>query len=152
MSCLITGVSSLARTGIDYRTTYTAYITDFAAIREQEKRKSGNFFCSPSAPGSNQPSTAGPEAAPGSASPDCHAGVIFYGLSSYVYDLGVSDEFKNFTNVNSAIIDRKAFDERSFVSFKANSMMIPFLPIRLRWRVRLRTFGSKQQRVVLPRP
>ncbi len=44
------------------------------------------------------------------------AGVISYGLSSYGYDLRVSDEFKIFTNVNSAIIDPKAFDERSFVS------------------------------------
>src|SRR5579859_5086742 len=43
-------------------------------------------------------------------------GVISYGLSSYGYDLRVSDEFKIFTNVNSAIIDPKAFDERSFVS------------------------------------
>jgi len=39
-------------------------------------------------------------------------GVISYGLSSYGYDLRVSDEFKIFTNVNSAIIDPKAFDER----------------------------------------
>ena len=36
-------------------------------------------------------------------------GVISYGLSSYGYDLRVSDEFKIFTNVNSAIIDPKAF-------------------------------------------
>ena len=34
-------------------------------------------------------------------------GVISYGLSSYGYDLRVSDEFKIFTNVNSAIIDPK---------------------------------------------
>ena len=43
-------------------------------------------------------------------------GVISYGLSSYGYDLRVSDEFKIFTNVNSAIIDPKDFDERSFVT------------------------------------
>jgi len=30
-------------------------------------------------------------------------GVISYGLSSYGYDLRVSDEFKIFTNVNSAV-------------------------------------------------
>ena len=47
-------------------------------------------------------------------------GVISYGLSSYGYDLRVSDEFKIFTNVNSAIIDPKAFDERSFVSVEAD--------------------------------
>ena len=52
-------------------------------------------------------------------------GVISYGLSSYGYDLRVSDEFKVFTNVNSAIIDPKAFDERSFVSVQAESVIIP---------------------------
>jgi dCTP deaminase len=54
-----------------------------------------------------------------------HEGVISYGLSSYGYDLRVSDEFKIFTNVNSAIIDPKAFDERSFVSVKASSVIVP---------------------------
>ena len=52
-------------------------------------------------------------------------GVISYGLSSYGYDLRVSDEFKIFTNVNSAIIDPKAFDERSFVTVVADSVIIP---------------------------
>ena len=52
-------------------------------------------------------------------------GVISYGLSSYGYDLRVSDEFKIFTNVNSAIIDPKDFDERSFVSVQAESVIIP---------------------------
>ncbi len=52
-------------------------------------------------------------------------GVISYGLSSYGYDLRVSDEFKIFTNVNSAIIDPKAFDERSFVSVQAPSVIVP---------------------------
>jgi len=51
--------------------------------------------------------------------------VILYGLSSCGYDLRVSDEFKIFTNVNSAIIDPKAFDERSFVSVKAESVIVP---------------------------
>ena len=52
-------------------------------------------------------------------------GVISYGLSSYGYDLRVSDEFKIFTNVNSAIIDPKAFDERSFVTVEAESVIVP---------------------------
>ena len=52
-------------------------------------------------------------------------GVVSYGLSSYGYDLRVSDEFKIFTNVNSAVIDPKAFDERSFVSVQAASVIIP---------------------------
>jgi len=53
------------------------------------------------------------------------AGVISYGLSSYGYDLRVSNEFKIFTNVNSAIIDPKNFDERSFVSVEADSVIVP---------------------------
>src|ERR1700747_905467 len=52
-------------------------------------------------------------------------GVISYGLSSYGYDLRVSSEFKIFTNVNSAIIDPKAFDERSFVTVVADSVIVP---------------------------
>ncbi|HEY0785909.1 MAG TPA: dCTP deaminase, partial [Acidobacteriaceae bacterium] len=52
-------------------------------------------------------------------------GVISYGLSSYGYDLRVSDEFKIFTNVNSAVIDPKNFDERSFVTVVAASVIIP---------------------------
>ena len=52
-------------------------------------------------------------------------GVVSYGLSSYGYDLRVSDEFKIFTNVNSAVIDPKNFDERSFVTVVADSVIIP---------------------------
>jgi dCTP deaminase len=52
-------------------------------------------------------------------------GVISYGLSSYGYDLRVADEWKIFTNVNSAIIDPKNFDEKSFVSVKADSIIVP---------------------------
>ncbi len=53
------------------------------------------------------------------------AGVISYGLSSYGYDLRVSNEFKIFTNVNSVLIDPKAFDERSFVNVQAESVIVP---------------------------
>jgi len=52
-------------------------------------------------------------------------GVISFGLSSYGYDLRVADEFKIFTNVNSAVVDPKKFDERSFVSVRADSIMVP---------------------------
>src|SRR5579875_1984085 len=52
-------------------------------------------------------------------------GVVSYGLSSYGYDLRVSDEFRIFTNVNSAIVDPKHFDDRSFVSVTAESVIIP---------------------------
>lgn len=52
-------------------------------------------------------------------------GVISYGLSSYGYDLRVADEFKIFTNVNSAIVDPKNFDQRSFIDVKGPSVLIP---------------------------
>lgn len=52
-------------------------------------------------------------------------GVISYGVSSYGYDLRVADEFKIFTNVNSAIVDPKNFDEKSFVSVQAASILVP---------------------------
>ena len=52
-------------------------------------------------------------------------GVISYGISSYGYDLRVSDEFKIFTNVNNAMVDPKNFDENSFVDFKGDVCIIP---------------------------
>jgi len=52
-------------------------------------------------------------------------GVISYGVSSYGYDLRVADEFKLFTNVNSTVVDPKHFDERSFVTVNAESILIP---------------------------
>jgi dCTP deaminase len=52
-------------------------------------------------------------------------GVISYGLSSYGYDIRVADEFKIFTNVNSAVVDPKMFDPRSMVDFKGAVCVIP---------------------------
>ncbi len=52
-------------------------------------------------------------------------GVVSYGLSSYGYDIRIADEFKIFTNVNSAIIDPKNFDPRSLVDLKADVCIIP---------------------------
>ncbi|MGH9400621.1 MAG: dCTP deaminase [Terriglobia bacterium] len=52
-------------------------------------------------------------------------GVISYGLSSYGYDLRVADEFKIFTNVNSTIVDPKAFDARSLVEFNGPVCIVP---------------------------
>ena len=37
-------------------------------------------------------------------------GVVSFGLSSYGYDIRVADEFKVFTNINTTVIDPKAFD------------------------------------------
>ena len=50
---------------------------------------------------------------------------ISYGLSSFGYDARVSDEFKIFTDVDSAIVDPKNFKQNSFVSRKVNECIIP---------------------------
>jgi len=51
--------------------------------------------------------------------------IISYGLSSFGYDIRVSDEYKIFTNVNNSIIDPKNFDNKSFVDFKGDTCIIP---------------------------
>ena len=51
--------------------------------------------------------------------------IVSYGTSSYGYDLRCADEFKIFTNINSTIVDPKAFDEKSFVDFKGPVCIIP---------------------------
>ncbi|HSM18032.1 MAG TPA: dCTP deaminase [Gemmatimonadales bacterium] len=50
---------------------------------------------------------------------------ISYGLSSYGYDMRVAPEFKIFTNVLSAVVDPKDFDERSFVEFGGDVCIVP---------------------------
>lgn len=52
-------------------------------------------------------------------------GRVSYGVSSYGYDVRLADEFKIFTNVNTAVLDPKGFDERSFVDFKGEVCIIP---------------------------
>jgi dCTP deaminase len=51
--------------------------------------------------------------------------VISYGISSYGYDLRVSDEFKVFTNVFNSLVDPKDFSEQSFVDIKAPVCIVP---------------------------
>ncbi len=51
--------------------------------------------------------------------------IVSYGTSSYGYDVRCADEFKIFTNINSSIVDPKAFDSRSFVDFKGDCCIIP---------------------------
>lgn len=51
--------------------------------------------------------------------------VISYGVSSYGYDIRVSDEFKVFTNVYNTVIDPKNFDPKSFVDIKTDVCIIP---------------------------
>ncbi len=54
-----------------------------------------------------------------------HGRVISYGTSSYGYDVRCADEFKIFTNINSAIVDPKYFDSNSFVDLKSDVCIIP---------------------------
>ena len=51
--------------------------------------------------------------------------LISYGTSSYGYDVRCATEFKVFTNINSAIVDPKSFDENSFVNFDSDVCIIP---------------------------
>lgn len=52
-------------------------------------------------------------------------GVISYGLSSYGYDLRLSNEFCIFTNLYSRIVDPKNLDQHSFTRFKADDYVQP---------------------------
>ncbi len=51
--------------------------------------------------------------------------IVSYGVSSYGYDVRCADEFKIFTNINSAVVDPKAFSEDSFVDFRGDVCIIP---------------------------
>jgi len=52
-------------------------------------------------------------------------GVISYGLSSYGYDIRVSNEFKVFTNAFNSMVDPKNFDEKSFVEIEDECCIVP---------------------------
>jgi dCTP deaminase len=51
--------------------------------------------------------------------------VISYGTSSYGYDVRCANEFKVFTNINSAIVDPKNFTTDSFVDVVSDVCIIP---------------------------
>ncbi|AFZ83113.1 dCTP deaminase [Candidatus Kinetoplastidibacterium crithidiae] len=51
--------------------------------------------------------------------------IVSYGTSSYGYDVRCAKEFKIFTNINHAIVDPNAFDEKSFVDFYGDVCIIP---------------------------
>jgi deoxycytidine triphosphate deaminase/intein/homing endonuclease len=51
--------------------------------------------------------------------------IVSYGTSSYGYDVRCANEFKIFTNINSTIVDPKAFDPQSFVDVTADVCIIP---------------------------
>ena len=63
--------------------------------------------------------------------------VISYGVSSYGYDMRVAPEFKIFTNVLSAIVDPKEFDQRSFVPFEGDVCIVPpnSFALAARWSI-----------------
>ena len=62
---------------------------------------------------------------PGQVRENDNGKIISYGTSSYGYDVRCADEFKIFTNVHSATVDPKAFDQNSFVDVKGEYCIIP---------------------------
>lgn len=51
--------------------------------------------------------------------------IVSYGLSSYGYDLRVSNQFKVFTNVYNSLIDPKQFMDNSFIDIESDVCIIP---------------------------
>ena len=51
--------------------------------------------------------------------------IVSHGTSSYGYDIRCSNEFKVFTNINSAIVDPKNFAPESFVDVVQDVCIIP---------------------------
>ncbi|MDR0664984.1 MAG: dCTP deaminase [Helicobacteraceae bacterium] len=52
-------------------------------------------------------------------------GIVSYGLSSYGYDIRVSDEFKIFTNINATVVDPKRFETANVVDFTGKVCIVP---------------------------
>ena len=51
--------------------------------------------------------------------------IISYGLSSYGYDLRVSNRFKVFTNAFNTVVDPKKFQDDAFVPIESGVCVIP---------------------------
>jgi dCTP deaminase len=51
--------------------------------------------------------------------------IISFGTSSYGYDIRCANDFKIFTNINSAVVDPKNFDDNSFVDIQSDVCIIP---------------------------
>ena len=51
--------------------------------------------------------------------------IVSYGLSSFGYDVRCTRNFKVFTNLNSAVVDPKNFDNNSFVDVESDVCIIP---------------------------
>jgi dCTP deaminase len=62
---------------------------------------------------------------PGQVRANGNGRIVSYGVSSYGYDVRCSHEFKIFTNINSAIVDPKDFDDKSFVDLRSEVCIIP---------------------------
>ena len=62
---------------------------------------------------------------PGQVRTNAGGRIISFGTSSYGYDVRCAADFKVFTNINSAVVDPKAFDESSFVSMERDECIIP---------------------------
>lgn len=56
---------------------------------------------------------------------DGGAKAVSFGLSSYGYDIRVSDEFKIFTNLHNTVIDPKNFASNAFVDIRTHECIIP---------------------------
>lgn len=56
---------------------------------------------------------------------DCGSKAVSYGLSSYGYDIRVSNEFKVFTNLYNTVVDPKNFAENAFVDIVTSECIIP---------------------------
>ena len=62
---------------------------------------------------------------PGQVRQGANGKIISFGTSSYGYDVRCAPQFKVFTNIYSATVDPKAFDERSFVDVEGDVCTIP---------------------------
>lgn len=52
-------------------------------------------------------------------------GVISFGLSSYGYDIRISDEYKIFTTSGATVADPKNLNNKNFIDFKGPECIIP---------------------------
>lgn len=62
---------------------------------------------------------------PGQVRQGANGRIVSHGTSSYGYDIRCSNEFKIFTNINSAIVDPKKFSPESFVDVNSDVCIIP---------------------------
>ena len=66
--------------------------------------------------------------------------LISYGVSSFGYDVRCANEFKVFTNIHSATVDPKVFDDNSFVDITSDVCVSPQTPLRLQEQLNIFEF------------